>query len=83
MGRPWKLRFPVGLFIWHKLSSKALVNKGGVDMNSTTYMIAGVLLIILGVFGLYHIREFPGLAFFAAVGLVGGIAMIAKGKKIF
>ena len=52
-------------------------------MNSTTYMIAGVLLIILGVFGLYHIREAPGLAFFAAVGLLGGIAMICKAKKIF
>lgn len=52
-------------------------------MNSTTYIIAGVLLIALGVFGIYHIREFPGLAFFAAAGLVAGIAMIAKAKRIF
>jgi hypothetical protein len=52
-------------------------------MNSTTYMIAGVLLIILGVVGIYHIREAPGLAFFAGVGLLGGIAMIGKAKKIF
>ena len=52
-------------------------------MNSTTYIIAGVLLIIVGVVGIYHIREAPGLAFFAAVGLVGGIAMIGKAKKIF
>ena len=52
-------------------------------MNSTAYMIAGVLLIVLGVVGIYHIRDAPGLAFFAAVGLVGGIAMIAKAKNIF
>ena len=52
-------------------------------MNSTTYMIGGVLLIIVGVFGLYHIREAPGLAFFAGVGLVGGIAMLGKAKNIF
>ena len=52
-------------------------------MNSTAYMIAGVLLIILGVVGIYHIREAPGLAFFAGVGLLGGIAMIGKAKKIF
>lgn len=52
-------------------------------MNSTTYMIAGVLLIIVGVVGLYHIREAPGLAFFAGVGLVVGIAMLGKAKKIF
>lgn len=47
-------------------------------MNSTTYMIAGVLLIILGVVGIYHIREAPGLAFFASIGLVAGIALIGK-----
>ena len=52
-------------------------------MNTTTYMIAGVGLIILGAVGLYHIREAPGLAFFAGVGMVGGIAMIAKAKNIF
>jgi hypothetical protein len=78
MGRPRKLRFPVGLFIWLKLSSKALVRKGGIGMNSTTYMIAGVLLIIVGVVGIYYIRDAPGLAFFASMGLLGGIAMIAK-----
>ena len=47
-------------------------------MNSTTYMIAGVLLIIVGVVGIYYIRDAPGLAFFAFMGLLGGIAMIAK-----
>lgn len=47
-------------------------------MNSTTYMIAGVPLIILGVVGIYHIREAPGLAFFASIGLVAGIALIGK-----
>jgi len=52
-------------------------------MNSTTYIIAGVLLIIVGVVGIYHIREAPGLAFFAAVGLVGGIAMIGKAAGKF
>ena len=52
-------------------------------MNSTAYMIAGVLLIVLGVVGIYHIRDAPGLAFFAAVGLVGGIAMIAKATNKF
>ena len=30
MGRPRKLRFPVGLFIWLKLSSNGLVKKGGI-----------------------------------------------------
>lgn len=52
-------------------------------MNSTAYMIAGVLLIVLGVVGIYHIREAPGLAFFAGVGLLWGIAMICKAKNIF
>jgi hypothetical protein len=52
-------------------------------MNSTAYMIAGVLLIILGIVGIYHVREAPGLAFFAAVGLLGGIAMIGKATRIF
>ena len=50
-------------------------------MNSTTFMIAGVILVILGVVGIYHIREAPGLAFFASMGLLGGIAMIAKSRK--
>ena len=47
-------------------------------MNSTTYMITGVLFIILGIVGLYYIREAPGLALFASIGLIAGIAMIAK-----
>ena len=47
-------------------------------MNSTTYMIAGVLLIIVGVVGIYYIRQFPGLALFTTVGLLAGIGMIAK-----
>mgnify|MGYP001198438866 CR=1 FL=1 len=47
-------------------------------MNATTYITAGVLLIMLGVFGMYHIREFPGLAFFALMGLFAGIATIGK-----
>ena len=47
-------------------------------MNSTTYKIAGVLLIILGVVGIYNIREAPGLALLASMGLLAGIAMIAK-----
>lgn len=78
MGRPRKLRFPVGLFIWGKLSSKALINKGGIGMNSTMYMIAGVLLIILGVVGIYYTRQAPGLALLASIGLIAGIAMIGK-----
>lgn len=83
MGRPRKLRFPVGLFIWLKLSSKALVNKGGVNMNSTIYVITGVFLVILGVVGIYYIRQAPGLALFASMGLLAGIAMIAKANKKF
>ena len=47
-------------------------------MKSTTHMIGGVLLIILGVIGIYYIREAPGLAFFASIGLLGGIGMIGK-----
>ena len=47
-------------------------------MNSTTYMIGGVLLIIVGVFGIYHIRDFPGLALFTTIGLLAGIGMIGK-----
>ncbi len=50
-------------------------------MNSTTYMIGGVLLIILGVIGIYYIRQAPGLAFFASIGLLAGIAMIGKAIK--
>jgi hypothetical protein len=83
MGRPRKLRFPVGLFIWLKLSSKALVNKEVLDMNSTIYVIAGVFLVILGVVGIYYIRQAPGLALFASMGLLAGIAMIAKANKKF
>lgn len=47
-------------------------------MNSTNYVIGGVLLIILGVVGIYHISQAPGLALFASMGLVAGIAMIGK-----
>ena len=52
-------------------------------MNSTTYMIAGVLLIIVGVIGIYNIRQFPGLALFASIGLLVGIGMIGKATKKF
>ena len=47
-------------------------------MNSTTYMIAGVLFIILGIVGIYYIREAPGLALVALMGLSAGIAMVGK-----
>lgn len=50
-------------------------------MNSTTHMIGGVLFIVLGVIGIYYIREAPGLAFFASIGLLAGIAMIGKATK--
>jgi uncharacterized membrane protein YesL len=52
-------------------------------MNSTIYVIAGVLLIILGVVGIYFISQAPGLALFASMGLLAGIAMIAKAKNKF
>ena len=52
-------------------------------MNSMTYIIAGVLLIIVGVFGIYHIRESPGLALFASIGLLAGISLIGKATKKF
>ena len=52
-------------------------------MNSATYMIAGALLIIAGIFGIYHIREFPGFALLASMGLLAGIAMIGKAYKKF
>jgi len=47
-------------------------------MNTKTYMISGVLLIILGVVGIYYIRQAPGLALFASIGLLAGIAMVGK-----
>jgi len=47
-------------------------------MNSATYVIVGVLLIILGIVGIYDIRQAPGLALLAAIGLIVGIAMIGK-----
>jgi hypothetical protein len=46
-------------------------------------MIAGVLLIILGVIGIYYIRQAPGLALLASIGLLAGIAMIGKATKKF
>jgi len=52
-------------------------------MNTTTYMIAGVGLIILGAIGLYQVREAPGLALFASIGLLAGIAMIGKATNKF
>ena len=52
-------------------------------MNSTTYIIGGVLLIIVGFFGIYHIRQFPGTALFATIGLLAGIWMIGKATKKF
>jgi hypothetical protein len=52
-------------------------------MNSTAYMIAGVLLIILGVIGIYYIRQAPGLALLASIGLLAGVAMIGKATKKF
>lgn len=51
-------------------------------MNSTTNIFGGVLLILVGVFGIYHIREFPGLALFATIGLFVGIYLIGKATKI-
>jgi hypothetical protein len=47
-------------------------------MNSRTYTITGVLFIMLGIVGMYYIREAPGLALLASIGLVAGIAMIGK-----
>jgi len=41
-------------------------------------MIVGVLFIILGIVGIYYIREAPGIALFATIGLIAGIAMIGK-----
>ncbi len=52
-------------------------------MNSRTYIIGGVVLIIVGVFGIYHIREFPGLALLATIGLLAGIFLIGKATKKF
>ena len=52
-------------------------------MNSRAYISGGVVLIIVGVIGIYHIREFPGLALFATIGLLAGIAMIGKAAKLF
>jgi hypothetical protein len=51
--------------------------------NTTTYVLGGVALVVIGVIGIYNIREFPGLALFATVGLLAGIAMIGKGTKKF
>ena len=50
-------------------------------MNTKTYLIGGVLLVIVGVVGIYHIREAPGLAMFASMGLIAGIAMVGKASK--
>jgi len=50
-------------------------------MNSATYVIVGVLLIILGIVGIYYIRQAPGIALLASIGLVVGIAMIGKAAR--
>lgn len=50
-------------------------------MNSATFMIVGVLLIILGIVGIYYIRQAPGLALLALIGLIVGIAMIGKATR--
>ena len=47
-------------------------------MNSATYAIVGVLLIILGIVGIYYMRQAPGLALLASIGLIVGIAMMGK-----
>jgi hypothetical protein len=47
------------------------------------HLIGGVLLIIVGVFGIYHIRDYPGLALFATVGLLAGIFYVGKAMKFF
>ena len=47
-------------------------------MNSRTYTIAGVLFIMLGIVGMYYIREAPGFALLALLGLIAGIAMVGK-----
>ena len=52
-------------------------------MNSGTYKIAGVLFIMLGIVGLYNISEAPGVALFALIGLIAGIAMVSKANKKF
>jgi len=52
-------------------------------MNTKTYMIAGVGLIILGAIGLYQVRDAPGLALFASIGLLVGIALIGKATHKF
>lgn len=52
-------------------------------MNSTTYRIAGALLIIFGVVGIYYIQQAPGVALFASMALLAGIAMIAKAANKF
>ena len=52
-------------------------------MNSSKYIVGGVLLILLGVVGIYYIRQAPGLALFATIGLLAGIGMVGKATKIF
>jgi hypothetical protein len=83
MGRPRKLRFPVGFFIGLKLPQGRKFTREVLDMNSTIYIIGGILLIVVGVIGIYNIRQFPGLALFASIGLLAGIAMIGKATKKF
>jgi uncharacterized membrane protein YesL len=46
-------------------------------------VIAGVLLIIVGVVGIFYIGQAPGLALFASIGLLAGIAMLGKATGKF
>jgi hypothetical protein len=77
------LGFRSAFFLAPSLVVGAGQKKEVLVMNTTTYMIGGLLLIILGAVGLYHIRDAPGLAFFATIALVGGFAMIGKARNIF
>lgn len=52
-------------------------------MNSTKYIIGGVFLILVGAIGIFYIRQAPGMALFATIGLLAGIAMVGKATKIF
>ena len=56
----------------------ALINTGGIRHEFCDYAIVGVLLIILGIVGIYYTRQAPGLALLASIGLIVGIAMIGK-----
>ena len=82
MGRPENLVFRSAFFLALGVS-ETLVKREGLAMNSSTYVLGGVALIVIGAIGIYNIRDFPGLALFASVGLIAGIFMIGKGTKAF